>query len=84
METTARVDATLVITGELRAQEDVAFAGRIEGTIHIAGHTLTVQAGGHVQGDIRAHRIVSIADGAVIRGRIEMPAAKKRELSLAS
>lgn len=58
METTARLGSTLVIKGELRAQEDVAIAGRIEGTVHIAGYALTVQAGAHVDGDIQARQIV--------------------------
>ena len=58
METIARIGATLVIKGELRAQEDVTFAGRIEGSVQVTGHTLTVQAGGHIEADIQARQIV--------------------------
>src|SRR4029453_6676948 len=58
MDTTARIGATLVIKGELRAQEDVAIAGRVEGSIHVAGHTVTVQPGGHVAADITARHII--------------------------
>jgi cytoskeletal protein CcmA (bactofilin family) len=116
METTARIGATLVIKGELRAQEDVAIAGRVEGSVHVSGHTVTVQPGGHVAADINARQIIvagrvtgiliaderielretaniegdmaapriSIADGAEVHGRIDMPATKKQALSLAS
>jgi cytoskeletal protein CcmA (bactofilin family) len=116
METTARIGATLVIKGELRAQEDVAIAGRVEGSVHVAGHTVSVQPGGHVAADINARQIIVsgrvtglliaderielretanvegdlsaprivIADGAEVHGRIDMPAAKKSVLSLAS
>ena len=58
METTARIGATLVIKGELRAQEDVAIAGRVEGSIHVVGHSVTVQSGGHVAADIHARQII--------------------------
>ena len=58
MDTTSRIGATLVIKGEVRAQEDVAIAGHLEGSIHITGHTLTVQAGAHVDADIHARQII--------------------------
>jgi cytoskeletal protein CcmA (bactofilin family) len=58
METTARIGATLVIKGELCAQEDVAIAGRVEGSIHVVGHSVTVQSGGHVSADIHARQII--------------------------
>ncbi len=116
METTARIGATLIIKGELRAQEDVAIAGRVEGSIIVTGHSVTVQPGGHVAADISARQIVVaghvtgklaaddrielrdsaniegdlsaprivIADGAEVHGRIDMPAAARPALSLAS
>jgi cytoskeletal protein CcmA (bactofilin family) len=116
METTARIGATLVIKGELRAQEDVAIAGRVEGSVHVTGHTVTVQPGGHVAADINARQIIVagrvsglliaddrielretaniegdmsaprivIAEGAEVHGRIDMPAAERPALSLAS
>jgi len=116
METTARIGATLVIKGELRAQEDIAIAGRVEGSVHVNGHTVTVLPGGHVAADINARQIIvsgritglliaderielretaniegdlsapriMIADGAEVHGRIDMPAAQRPALSLAS
>lgn len=116
METTARIGVTLVIKGELRAQEDIAIAGRVEGSIYVKGHTVTVQSGGHVAANIHARQIIvagrvtgklkaddrielretanidgdvsapriSIADGAEVHGRIDMPAVEKLALSLAS
>ena len=58
MQQRATVGSTVVIKGELSAQEDVVIAGRVEGTIDVAGHLVVVQAGAHVVGDIAAATIV--------------------------
>jgi cytoskeletal protein CcmA (bactofilin family) len=58
MQQSAVVGSTLVIKGELSAQEDVVIAGRLEGTIDVAGHLVVVEAGAHVVGDIAAATIV--------------------------
>jgi cytoskeletal protein CcmA (bactofilin family) len=87
METTARIGSTLVFKGELQAQEDVAIAGRIEGTIQIVGHTLTVQAGAHVEGDIQARQIVvagSVTGMLIADERIELRETAKVDGDLAA
>jgi cytoskeletal protein CcmA (bactofilin family) len=58
MQPSADVGRSVVIKGELHAQEDVTIAGRVEGTIHVDGHTVTVHAGGHVAGDITARAVI--------------------------
>jgi len=67
MATNAQVGASVVIKGELIAKEDVTIAGRVEGTIRIEGHVVTVNAGGHVAADIAARAIVV---SGTIQGRL--------------
>jgi cytoskeletal protein CcmA (bactofilin family) len=58
MEQRAGVGSTVVIKGELSAKEDVVIAGRVEGTINVAGHVVVVEAGARVLGDIAAAAIL--------------------------
>jgi cytoskeletal protein CcmA (bactofilin family) len=58
MNQRAGVGSSVVIKGELSAQEDVVIAGRVEGSINVSGHLVTVEAGAHVVGDITATGIV--------------------------
>jgi cytoskeletal protein CcmA (bactofilin family) len=78
----------LVIKGELTAHEDLVLAGRLEGSIHVTGHFVTVDAGASVAGDIKAAEIVvagtvkgslvaeervQIRDGADLQGDASAP-----------
>ena len=115
MHDRARLGSTLVIKGELTAHENLVLAGRVEGSIHVTGHVVTVDEGACVIGDIRAAEIVVtgsvegglladkrihigdgaelegdasaprvvIADGAVVKGRIETQ-ARHAQLKAAS
>jgi len=100
--------ASIVIKGDLSAEEDLVVTGRIEGRISLEGYALTIaptasveadvragiaivggqlkgnvaatdkveiRDGGTVDGDIQTPRI-AIADGALMRGRIDVPAAE--------
>ena len=58
MQQRAGVGSTVVIKGELTAQEDLVIAGRVEGTVSITGHLVRVEAGAHVVGDITSAGIV--------------------------
>ena len=58
MRDRAGVGSSVVIKGELSAQEDVVIAGRVEGSINVSGHLVVVEAGAHVVGDITAAGIV--------------------------
>ena len=58
MQERAGVGSTVVIKGELTAQEDVIIAGRVDGVIRVTGHRVLVEPGAHVAGDITATGIV--------------------------
>jgi cytoskeletal protein CcmA (bactofilin family) len=58
MHERARLGSTLVIKGEVTAHEDLVIAGRLEGSIHVTGHFVAVEAGACVAGDIKATEIV--------------------------
>jgi len=51
----------LVIRGTVTANEDLRLNGRVEGSIVVPGHVVTIGPDGRVEGDIRAK-------GAVIEG----------------
>lgn len=58
MQTAAHIGETIVIKGEMTASEDVTIAGRVEGTVSVEGHALTVAPGASVVADIHAADIV--------------------------
>jgi cytoskeletal protein CcmA (bactofilin family) len=63
METTTQIGASIHIKGELTAKEPLTVAGRIDGSVDVAGHRLTITEAGRVTADIVAHTI--IVDGHV-------------------
>ena len=58
----ARIGASIVIRGELIAQEDVLIAGRVEGAVRIEGHRVTIAPGADVAADIHAREVVVSGD----------------------
>ena len=58
MEAVAHIGPSVLIRGEVSAQEDVTIAGRIEGSVRLDGHVLTITAGGVITADIEAGSIV--------------------------
>jgi cytoskeletal protein CcmA (bactofilin family) len=58
MQNPARRGSTLVIRGEITAQEALTIAGQVDGTIDVAGHIVTVEEGALVVADIAAASIV--------------------------
>ena len=111
----AGIGKTIHIKGDVVAREPFVIAGRVEGTIEVDQHTLTIaeEASVHaaitaetvviegaVQGDLAAITkiaiqptarvegecsapIVSIADGAIVQGKIETT-QRKSKLAVAS
>jgi cytoskeletal protein CcmA (bactofilin family) len=49
---------TVVMKGELSANEDLLIEGQFEGTISLEDHCLTVGADGQVKAEIRARQVV--------------------------
>ena len=58
MQTAAHIGETIVIKGEVTASEDVIIAGRVEGSITVDGHVLTVAPGANVVADIHAADVI--------------------------
>lgn len=79
---------SIVIKGHVTAQEDLVVSGRIEGTIAIKDHMLTISDGGDVKasvvaksvivigkvtGDIEALERVELRDGSTLSGGLMAP-----------
>lgn len=58
MQTAAHIGETIVIKGEVTAHEDVTIAGRVEGSIRIDGHALTIAPGASVLADVHADDVI--------------------------
>jgi cytoskeletal protein CcmA (bactofilin family) len=89
MSQSAHIGPSIVIKGELTASEPVVIAGRIEGSIDVTGHEVTVAQGGElhgdvttdalvlagtVRGDVVANRRVEVRSTADVEGSITAPA----------
>jgi cytoskeletal protein CcmA (bactofilin family) len=58
MYTPARIGSTIVIVGEITAEEPLTVSGRVYGTVRIQGHRLTIDPGARVEADIVAQAVV--------------------------
>jgi cytoskeletal protein CcmA (bactofilin family) len=77
MQTAAKIGETIVIKGEITAAEDLTVAGRVEGSIKIEGHALTIAAGSSVLADVHAADVIvggQFAGTATADRRIELAA----------
>jgi len=54
----AAVGKSIVIKGELSGDEDLTIEGRVEGTIELRNHVLTIGSNGHVEAQVVAKSIV--------------------------
>lgn len=94
MEPTARIGASIIVRGELVAQEDVLIAGRVEGSIRVEGHRVIVAPGaevtasihareivvsGHVAGNVTAIERLDIRETADMKGDLVTPCLKMSE-----
>jgi cytoskeletal protein CcmA (bactofilin family) len=69
------IGASLVITGELTSEEDLAIDGRVEGPVAVRGGTVTIGKQASVESDVRATRVIihGVVKGAVsATDRIEL------------
>jgi len=72
------IGASLVITGELTSDEDLAIDGRVKGPVAVRGGTLTIGRQARVESDVRATRVVihGVVKGSVsATERIELHAS---------
>jgi len=75
MERIAEIGASIVIKGDLTADENVVIAGRVQGTISVEKHSVTVRPGAELEADVDARAIVV---GGQVKGTIS--AAETLEL----
>ena len=88
MQSPSGIGPSITITGDITADEPLTVAGRVEGTISITGHPVTIDESGHVNGDLRADAVIVnghatgslaattrivIREGAVIDGSLSAP-----------
>ena len=62
------IGPSITITGDVSADEPLTIAGRVDGTIRVNGHSVTIDSSGHVSADVHADGVVVIGhvDGAVV------------------
>ena len=58
MQHGAHLGPSVVIKGEISAQEPITIAGRVEGTVDVPGHVVTIEAGAHLTADVAAGSIL--------------------------
>src|SRR5947207_14496828 len=58
MQHGSHIGPSVVVKGEISAKEPLTVSGRVEGTIDVRGHVVTIEAGAHVTGDVTASGIV--------------------------
>lgn len=64
----AVIGKTIVIKGTVSGKEDLLVDGRLEGDVDLPEHRLTVGAGGHIEGRVKAREIVIYG---VVQGNLE-------------
>jgi cytoskeletal protein CcmA (bactofilin family) len=94
MERSAEIGSSIFVKGEITAGEDLVISGRVDGTVTIAGHTLTVNAGAEVMADLQARTIqvsgkvlgavsaderIELTPGADVEGALSAPVLLLRE-----
>jgi cytoskeletal protein CcmA (bactofilin family) len=63
MSSTSQIGPSITIKGDLTADEPLTISGRVEGTVSIDKHPVTVDQSGHVKGDL-------LADSLILSGHI--------------
>lgn len=58
MQHGAHLGPSVVVKGEISAKEPITISGRVEWTIDVPGHVVTIEAGAHVTADVAAGSIV--------------------------
>jgi cytoskeletal protein CcmA (bactofilin family) len=63
MQTSSVIGPSITITGDITADEPLTIAGRVDGTVSLEGHSLTIDDAGHVNADV-------LADTVIVGGRV--------------
>lgn len=73
----ARIGKSIVIRGELKGGEDLVIDGRVEGTVQLSEHRLTVGPNANVAADLSAHDVLvlgHVQGNLFATGRVELRA----------
>ncbi|MFP5235539.1 MAG: polymer-forming cytoskeletal protein [Acidobacteriota bacterium] len=73
----ARIGKTVVIRGEVKGGEDLTIDGRVEGTIQLTEHRLTIGPNADVAADITARDVLALGKvkgNITASGRVELRA----------
>lgn len=94
MDQPSEIGASIVIKGEVIAREDLVVSGRVEGSIAVEGHALTVNAGahlvadvdaraidvrGHVSGTLCADELIALGPSARVEGEVSAPSLRMED-----
>ena len=58
MQTASLIGPSITITGDIAADEPLTIAGRVDGTVSIPGHSLTILDAGRVNADVQADVVI--------------------------
>jgi len=58
MPSTSVIGPSIMITGDIIADEPLTIAGRVDGTVSIMGHSVTIDDTGHVHADVHADVVI--------------------------
>ncbi len=75
--TSARIGKTVVIRGEIKGGEDLTIDGRVEGTVQLPEHRLTIGPNAEVAADLTAGDVLvlgKVRGNVVATGRVELRA----------
>ncbi len=75
--TSARIGKTIVIRGEVKGGEDLTIDGRVEGTIQLPDHRLTIGPNAEVAADLSAGDVLvlgKVRGNVIATGRVELRA----------
>lgn len=73
----ARIGKTVVIRGEVKGGEDLTIDGRVEGTIQLPDHRLTIGPNAEVAADLSARDVLvlgKVKGNVIASGRVELRA----------
>jgi cytoskeletal protein CcmA (bactofilin family) len=82
MQPKLELGSSIVIRGEITAQEDVTISGRVEGSVRVDGHRVIVSPGAHLVADVHAREIVvsgAVKGALAAKDRIELRAGAEVE-----
>ena len=75
MQHGAHIGPSLVIKGEVSAEEPLTISGRVNGSVAAPGHIVTIEAGAHVTAGV-------IASGIIVSGTVQGSLVAEERIAL--